>query len=86
MHVWESKCRACYGTGSVTFSSRRGKRSTAICPSCTGMGESVARLILSLATNTKEKSISGDLIVLDGPLDELKRAEEGNDAGGVSLR
>lgn len=50
------------------------------------MGESVARLILSLATNTKEKSISGDLIVLDGPLDELKRAEEGNDAGGVSLR
>lgn len=38
MHVWESKCRACYGTGSVQSSSRRGKRITSICPSCTGMG------------------------------------------------
>ena len=38
MHVWESKCRACYGTGSVQSSTRRGKRSSGICPSCTGVG------------------------------------------------
>ncbi|CAK0785987.1 hypothetical protein CVIRNUC_009200 [Coccomyxa viridis] len=38
MHVWESKCTACYGSGTVSFSSRRGRRTSATCASCTGMG------------------------------------------------
>ena len=39
MHVWESKCTACYGSGIVSFTSgRRGRRSSATCASCTGMG------------------------------------------------
>lgn len=43
MHVWESKCTACYGSGIVSFSSgRRGRRSSATCASCTGMGASLS--------------------------------------------
>ncbi len=40
MHVWESTCRPCWGTGSISSSSRRGGRHTSyVCPTCHGLGE-----------------------------------------------
>ena len=40
MHVWESTCRPCWGTGSITSSSRgRGRRMSYVCPTCHGLGE-----------------------------------------------
>jgi len=38
MYVWESKCRPCYGTGSICSSSRRGRRTSYVCPTCHGLG------------------------------------------------
>lgn len=38
MHVWESTCRPCFGTGSICSTSRRGRRSTYVCLSCHGLG------------------------------------------------
>jgi len=38
IYVWERKCKACYGTGIVTSSSRRGNRTSYACLSCHGLG------------------------------------------------
>lgn len=43
MHVWESNCRMCCGTGNVSYYSRGGRgrggrRSSGVCPGCHGVG------------------------------------------------
>ncbi|KAK9804324.1 hypothetical protein WJX72_006761 [[Myrmecia] bisecta] len=39
IHTWESKCKACQGTGSVRSSGgRRGRHSSFTCISCHGIG------------------------------------------------
>ncbi|GAB4813208.1 hypothetical protein N2152v2_000254 [Parachlorella kessleri] len=38
IHVWETKCRACFGSGVVVMSGRRGRRTKCICLQCTGLG------------------------------------------------
>ncbi|KAK9902175.1 hypothetical protein WJX75_006913 [Coccomyxa subellipsoidea] len=64
MHVWESKCRACHGSGTVTSYGRRGKRSSGSCPSCTGMGyvrRTSSRLIPDLNGDGKHMTIGRQL-------------------------
>ena len=45
MYVWESTCRPCWGTGSITSSSRRGRRTSYVCPTCHGLGELLVSLL-----------------------------------------
>lgn len=40
MHVWEVKCSACWGTGTIISNGRHGHRSMTTCLICTGLGES----------------------------------------------
>ena len=64
MHVWESKCTACYGSGIVSFSSnRRGRRSSATCASCTGMGASLSprQLCMCGSSSSPEHLTLGEL-------------------------
>ena len=64
MHVWESKCTACYGSGIVSCSSgRRGRRSSATCASCTGLGASLSpwQLCLCGSSSSLEHLTLGEL-------------------------
>ena len=43
LHVYETHCRRCYGTGTMRTATPRGRRLLATCPCCQGMGAPPAR-------------------------------------------
>ncbi|CAL5228474.1 g11615 [Coccomyxa viridis] len=77
MHVWESKCTACYGSGTVSFSSRRGRHSSATCASCTGMGyvrRTSSRIIPDLNGNGKHLTIGRPIALDEEEYEEYMRS------------